>query len=695
MDVKKDIRFRVYLSFMGIVLLAVAIIFKALAIQVGEGPKLRAQAERAHTKKETLYPERGNIYSEDGTLLSSTIPQFDLRIDFGAINKDTFHFYLDSLSRRMAATFKDASADDYKRELKSGFNDQDRYWLIHKNVPYYQYQDVRTYPILFKGKNRGGFIVEPHSRRVNPYGMLAYRTIGLWRENSENVGLEHKYDSILSGKEGTRIVRKTTGATWMPIEGSEVDPVNGMDIVTTIDINIQDVAEHSLKDVLEKYNCQYGTAIVMEVQTGKIRAMANLGRQPDGSYWEDYNYALIPTEPGSTFKLMSLFSLIDDGYVTINSTVDAQGGAAVFGNQRVVDDHHGLGVITVKKAFAMSSNVAFAKMVNQYYKNDPMKYISHLQKFGLNKRTGIDLTGEQAPMIKTTASKSWNKVTSLPWIGYGYESRITPMHTLMVYNAIANGGKMMKPYLVSSVQEYGLPVKEFAPTVLINSMGKATTVKQVQEAMRDVVVEGTAKAIQSPYYDAAGKTGTAQVADKGISYADGVKQGSFVGYFPYDKPRYTIAVLVRSTPHGVYYGAVVGAPVFKAIADKLYATHIGGWKAPADSLVQEKSLVAKKAVGNSLNSVMSVLGFAKTANVGFNDLFSLKSTDGGHYTVEKSTTVKNVVPDVSGMGLRDALFVLENAGLKVTIAGMGKVLTQSVPPGNAIVKGQNIHIQLG
>jgi cell division protein FtsI (penicillin-binding protein 3) len=695
MDVKKDIRFRVYLSFTGIVVLAVAIIVKAFAIQVNEGASLRAQAEKAHTKKETLYPERGNIYSEDGTLLSSTIPQFDLRVDFKAINKDTFQYYVDTLSQCMAGLFKDASPDDYKRQMRSAFKNGDRYWLIRRNAPYYQYQAVRNFPIFKKGKNRGGFIAEPRSKRVNPYGMLAYRTIGLWRENAANIGLEQKYDSILCGKEGTRIIRKTTGATWMPIEGSEVDPVNGQDIVTTIDINIQDATEHALLDVLTKNNCQYGTAIVMEVKTGKIRALANLGRQANGGYWEDFNYALLPTEPGSTFKLMSLYSLLEDGYVTINDNVNAQGGVAVFGNQRVVDDHHGLGVITIKKAFAQSSNVAFAKLINQYYHDDPMKYIHHLQKLKLNIKTGIDLSGERRPMIKTTDSKSWNKVTSLPWIGYGYESLITPLHTCMVYNAVANGGKMMKPYLVSSVQEYGMPVKEFKPVVLEESIGKPSTIKQMQQAMRAVVEEGTARGIQSPYYTAAGKTGTAQVADKGISYADGVRQGSFVGYFPYENPQYTIAVVVRSTPHGAYYGAVVGAPVFKAIADKLYATRIGGWKAPADSLVKTRRMVAKKSTVESLNTVMTALGFAKPASSTWNGLAFLQTDSSGKYAVQKITTTKNMVPDVSGMGLRDALYILETSGLHVTITGNGKVVSQSLPAGNRIIKGQRIHLQLG
>ncbi|MFT4060981.1 MAG: penicillin-binding protein [Edaphocola sp.] len=694
MSFKKDIRFRVYLSFTGMVLLAVAIIVKAIAIQVSEGDELQAQAEKAHTKKETLYPERGNIYGEDGTLLSSTIPQFDLRVDFKAINKDTFNKYVDTLSVCMASLFKDAAAEDYRRQLRAAFNHGDRYWLIKKSAPYFQYQAVRNFPIFNKGKNKGGFIAESHSRRVNPYGMLAYRTIGLWRENAQNIGLEQRYDTVLKGKEGTRIIRKTTGATWMPIEGSEVDPENGNDIVTTIDINVQDVAEHALLDVLTKYNCQYGTAIVMETHTGKIRALANLGRQSDGSYWEDFNYAMIPTEPGSTFKLMSLFSLLEDGYVTVNSNVNAFGGVARFGNQRVVDDHHGLGVITIKKAFAQSSNVAFAWLVNHYYQSEPMKYIKHLQHLQLNKRTGIDLAGERSPMIKTPKSERWNKVTSLPWIGYGYESLITPMHTLMVYNAVANNGTMVKPYLVSAIKEYGITTKEFKPTVLVDKIGKPSTIRQMREAMHAVVEEGTARSIKSPFYGAAGKTGTAQVADKGISYADGVRQGSFVGFFPYDKPQYTIAVVVRSTPHGAYYGAVVAAPVFKAIADKLYATHIGGWQA-TDTVNKRANVVAKKATQESLVQVMEILGYGHPKASRWDGLALLKTDSVGHYALQQQALPKSEVPDVNGMGLRDALYILERSGLRVSVSGNGKVLNQSLPAGNKIVKGQHIHLQLG
>jgi cell division protein FtsI (penicillin-binding protein 3) len=692
MDVKRDIRFRVYLSFTGILVLAAAVVVKAVLIQTNEGEALRAQAERAHTRKEVLLPERGNIYGEDGALLSSTIPQFDLRVDFKAIQPDTFSYYVDTIASALAGIFNDVDAREYKRQLKAAFRQGERYWLLKKNAPFYQYQAVRDLPVFNKGKNKGGLIAESRSKRVNPYGMLAYRTIGLWRENAGNIGLEQRYDSVLSGRAGARIMRKTSRATWVPISGSEVDPQNGQDIVTTIDIGIQEATEQALLDVLQKNNSQYGTAIVMEVKTGKIKALANLGRQKDGSYWEDYNYALIPTEPGSTFKLMSLYALLEDGFINVNNTVHAGSGVAVFGRQRVVDDHANLGSVSLKHAFAQSSNVVFAHLVNKHYGASPMKYIKHLHRLKLNEPTGIDLAGEQKPLIKTPSDKYWNKQTSLPWISYGYESKITPLHTCMVYNAVANNGKLMKPYLVQGIYEYGLPVKEFEPTVLNEQIGKPATIKQLQQALLAVVEEGTAKGIRSPYYTLAGKTGTAQVADKGIKYADGVRQGSFVGYFPYDKPEYTIAVLVRSAPNGPYYGAVVGAPVFKSIADKLYTNHIGGRKLPA----AEKptgTLVAKNAPAERYREAISALGWGIDNADGQGPARIAQS--GSRYFVEKKQTRKNSIPDVSGMGLKDALFLLEYSGLRVSFSGSGRVISQSIAPGADIEKGKRIHLQLG
>jgi len=676
-----------------IVIFALAIVVKAVSIQVKEGEGLRALSEKTHIREEKLVPERGNIYSEDGTLLMSSTPRFDIRWDSKVITTDTLRKYINEISEGLATILKDHNANYYKTKILNAHKKKDRYFLVCKNAKYYEYQQIRELPIFNKGKNRGGFIVESRSERDNPYKMLAYRTLGLWRPNAANVGLEQRYDSTLSGTEGSRVLRKTTGNVWIPIEDMVVEPENGKDIVTTIDINIQDVAEHALLESLEKHKCQFGTVIVMEVATGKIKALANLGRQPDGSYWEDYNYALTLSEPGSTFKLMSLYALLEDKYVNISDNVNVEGGVKQFGKQRIRDDHKGMGVSTVEKACAQSSNVAFAKLVNQYYAKDPMKFINHLQKLHLHKKTGIDLNGERSPVIKTTKSKSWNANTSLPWIAYGYESLITPMHTCMVYNAIANNGRLMKPYLVSEIKEYGQSIQVIEPTVLEEKIASDKTIKQLRKAMEEVVETGTGKTVKSKLYNAGGKTGTAQVADHIVRYSDGVKQGSFVGYFPAENPKYTIMVLVRSVPHGAYYGAVVAAPVFKTIADKLYASHIGGWATPEEEYGKTKKTIVKNAYSDDIKGAMQAVGL-NTDGLNFDGYVSHSVDAKGNMTLNTMTIKNNVVPNVVGMGLKDAIYLLEIAGLTVQIQGVGAVAEQSLAVGAPVKKGQAIQLVL-
>ncbi|HET8573453.1 MAG TPA: penicillin-binding protein [Edaphocola sp.] len=694
MSVKRDIRFRVYVSFTVMVLFGLAVIIKAFAIQEKDGDALRAKAKRVHIRNQVLPAERGNIYAEDGTLLCSTIPEFDFHVDFSVINKDTFYRYLDTLAFCLSRQFHEGTPGSYRQKLIRGFRKGYRYWTLKEDASYKDYELIRHFPVFNKGQNRGGLIIDARSERKNPYGFLAYRTIGLWRENAPNVGLEKEYDTILSGTPGYRVIRKTTGGVWMPVEGSEVDPVNGEDIVTTIDIDIQDIAEHALLDVLEKYNCAYGTAIVMEVKTGKIRALANLGRQEDGSYHEDFNYALIPTEPGSTFKLFSLLALLEDGYVNINDHINVGSGVAYFGRQKLVDDHLGLGNITIKEALAHSSNVAFAKLIDKYYRDNPRKYIHHLLALRLNKRTGIDLPGERQPYIKSPDSKSWNKTTSLPWIAYGYESRITPLHTCMVYNAVANNGAMMKPYLVSAIKEYGKTVREIKPKTLISHIAGPATIRQLKEALHAVVEDGTAKGIQSPYYNFGGKTGTAQVADKGITYNDGVRQGSFVGFFPLKNPQYTICVLARSAPHGVYYGAALGAPVFQAIANRLYATKVGGWILP-DTLASVRRPFDQPALNETYAPIADALGWHVTfpqQNEKLVDLIHGK--DKNDIKKEIVPLTEGIIPDLRGLGLKDALDILEQENIQVNVSGSGRVAEQSIPAGSKIKKGQTIHLIL-
>lgn len=695
MDIKKDIRFRVYITFTFICLFGLAIIVKATLIQVDEGPKLKAMAREMHTRFDTLLAERGNIYTEDGVLLSSSIPEFDVHIDFSVVDSDLFAKNIDSLSLCVSHLFLDKSPEQYKEDFVRAYNEGNKYYLIGRKLKYYQYEELRSFPIFKKGKGHGGFIVDSRETRVTPYNILAYRTIGVFRDSNVS-GLEATYNKDLIGENGRRVVQKSTGNTWIPVDGSEIDPQNGKDIVTTLDINVQDVAEHALMSILQKYECLYGTCIVMEVSTGKIRTLVNLGRQQDGSYWEDFNYAMIPTEPGSTFKLVTLISLLNDKCITVDDMVDAQGGAIRFGNRTMRDSHLGLHVMPIWKAYAESSNAAMAWLAYKYYASNPSKYVSHLLGLHLDRSTGLDLLGERRSVVIRPGSQSWSN-TSLPWMATGYGVMITPMHTCMLYNSIANNGKMMKPYLVSAIKEYGKEVKTFHP-IEIEKVADSGVVAQLQKCMRAVVTEGTAKGIESPYYTMAGKTGTAQVSDKGIRYSDGVYQGSFVGFLPADKPKYTICVVIRTKPHSAaYYGGAIAAPVFRMVADKIFSENMGAWAGPLDSLAKKGTTVipAKAATARNYEVMLSALD--KHTPVSFdymNTMAQLVSDTNKHISVQRKAIYKNIVPDVTGMGLKDAVFMLESSGMQVQIVGKGKVQGQSIPAGTRVVKGQNITLEL-
>ncbi len=703
MNIKKDIRFRVYVAFTCICMLGIAIIIKAAMIQVKEGDELRNLSKQMRLRSDTLYAERGNIYSEDGQMLSSSIPEFNAYVDFMVIPQDTFNHYLDTLSQCLANLFKDRPASVYKQKLQQAYNEKRRYYALRKNMPYYHYQEIRTFPIFNKGQNKGGLIIETKTKRQNPYGILAFRTIGLWRPGiwidgklQKNViGLEATHDKVLTGINGSRMLQKHTGSVWVPIQGTEVEPRNGYDVITTLDFNIQDVAEHAMKSILEKHNCQYGTCIVMEVSTGKIRAMVNLGATDSGTYWEDFNYALVPTEPGSTFKLTTLLALLNDKYITINDKVDAEGGAIRFGKSVMKDSHLGLRQTTVKDAFAQSSNAVMAKLLYQHYFKNPEQYIAYLRKIGLDKPTGIDLPGERKPVILTPESKMWSG-TTLPWMATGYSVMVSPLQMCMIYNAVANNGRIMKPYLTHSIREYGRDIKIFQP-IEIGTLGDSSAVAQIQECVKQVSLTGTARHIQSPHYTIAGKTGTAQVADRGISYRDRVYQGSFIGYFPADKPKYTIAVVIRTKPHPrTYYGGTIAAPVFRMIADKVFAMGLGSWEGPLDSFARISKGIIPTAVATAGNTykILEQLNlqipnpFPQTVPA------QLVTDSSGRLTWQKVDAYKGIVPEVKGMGLKDAVYLLEQAGLHVQIKGSGIVKSQSVAPGVPVEKGQTIILEL-
>jgi cell division protein FtsI (penicillin-binding protein 3) len=693
--IKKDIKFRVYLSFILLCAFAAAIIFKAAHIQVTQGKQLVQLFKDNYIRVDTIQPDRGNIYSDDGSLLSTSLPVFDIFVDFKTIHKDTFTKHVNELAAQLSKLFNDKPAAEYLSILNQQYTAKHRYFKLKNDISYDKYIAIQKLPILKYGPNKGGFKSEAIGRRINPFQMLGNRMIGSYRPNVPNVGLEGSFDDVLKGKIGVRVERKLSSDVWMPIEETELDPENGKDIVTNINVNTQDIAENALLKVLEKEQAAFGTCIVMETKTGKIKAMANLGRQANGSYAEDYNYALQPIEPGSTFKINALLSAIDDGFVTLDDKINANGGVCYFANQKMSDSHLGLGTISIKDAFSHSSNVACAKLIYNNYLKNPAQFIKHLKDMQIDKPTGVDILGEAKPRI-ARINQEFTNPASLAWLAIGYEVMVTPLRTCMVYNTIANNGVMMKPYIVNEVMEYGRSIKKIEPTVLAKNICKPTTIAQLKDAAYAVVEEGTGKALKNNVYSICGKTGTAQVADKGIKYSDKVYHGSFVGFFPKDDPMYTICVVIR-TKKGAsnYYGGQIALPVFKEVADRLYAIstkhHIAiqndtipsSQKTCANGMLYANMQFLNKQLNCFTNYPASVGTYIN----GFAD-----ST--GNLTLKAVNVDKVTVPNVIGMGLRDAVKVLELAQLHVNVKGKGKVISQSLQPGNNYRKGQLIYITL-
>lgn len=705
MEIRKDILWRVHLCFLGIIILGVTIMGRAVYIQRVQGDYWRTLAQKQHLKYIKTDAERGTIFSEDGNMLSTSIPVFDVYIDFGADGlrqKGGKRFYsnVDSLSLHLSELFEDANKAQYKKRLLAGYKKRLRYYSLKKKVSFEDYVKLRDFPLVRQGRNKSGFIIEVRDNRVNPYVLLANRTIGLSRgDTSKNVGLERSYDQVLKGETGRRLVRYSAGA-YIPVDGAEISPENGKDIVTTIDTYIQDIAENALMKMMVSNNSLHGTCIVMEVKTGKIKAIANLGRMQDGQYWEDYNYGLgRRTEPGSVFKITTLLSLLEDNYVDTSSIVDCEGGAKNFYGLTIHDSHKGTGKITVKEAFAMSSNVAFAKLADQYYHSQPQKYIDHLKYLRLNRPSGIDIVGTAAPYIKEPSSKYWTK-TTIPYMAHGYEELVTPLQMMMVYNAVANDGRMMKPYLVNSVNEMGNVVQQFKPEVLVDAICSRETLGKLKACLLGVVesVNGTAHALKTPSYLFGGKTGTAVTAmdNRGYNKANKIYQSAFMGFFPYDKPKYTIAVVIQNTRESKHvYGGSVAGPVFREVADKIYASKIAQVPFSEYALTADHRFYRLYGSTFDLQHIFKTLGYTTPKGEGKQPWSVAYLQNGRAETVANPGLLNNTsVPDVIGMGLKDAVAILEQAGLKVGVKGRGKVVKQSVSLNTPVKKGELINIEL-
>jgi cell division protein FtsI (penicillin-binding protein 3) len=698
MEMKKEILVRTYLVYLGLVVFCLLIIGKVLYIQIGEGKYWRSMADSAHIRFESIQAERGTIYSEAGDVLSTSVPEFDIYVDFqadGLIEKEGLLYYqlADSLARGLAKLFKDKSTGEYRKMLDKGFRSKDRFVLLKRKISFVEYEELKQLPLVRLGKNKSGFIAVVRMKRLYPYRLLANRTIGIARD-SNKVGLERKYDSYLGGSNGKRLVRYIAGGAGVPIEGTDEEPKDGNDIITTLDVHIQEMAQQALERMMISNEAVRGTCIVMEVKTGKIRAIANLGRQPDGNYWEDYNYALTASEPGSTWKLVTLMSVLQDHKVDLQSIVDLEGGRWQVAGQTVYDSEvHGMHAATVQQAFEKSSNVGMAKLVYVHYGSQPSRFLEHIRRMKMDSITGIDLPGESRPAIYKPGSRNWSN-TTLPWMGFGYNLTITPMHTAMLYNAIANGGKMMKPYLVNALVKDGAIVKQITPTVLNEAVCSPEVVQMLRTCMEGVVTQGTARGIKTDAYTFAGKTGTALVADKGIRYSDKVYQSSFAGYFPANDPQYTIVVVIRNKAHAAkFYGGAVAGPVFREVADRIYATHL--FKKPdintnkADSV--PVSLLARQ---ETIKQFSKSVGW-KLKDSSAQQAVAVLQVSPAEGKVLRGTQIpSNQMPPLQGIGLKDALAICEEKGLLVTIAGKGRVATQSIAAGLEIRKGQTIHLQL-
>jgi cell division protein FtsI (penicillin-binding protein 3) len=668
-----------------------AVLARVFQIQVVEGDEWRQKSDNLTIDYRTIDAVRGNIYAVDGSLLATSVPKYEVRFDpnADAVTDVVFNENIDSLSWYLADLFKDRSVASYKSELINARLKNKRYYLIRRNVKFTDLKALREFPIFRRGRYKGGFIYVQQNKRQKPFRVLAARTIGYDRENGARVGLEAAYHKELRGISGKRLEKKIAGGTWMPLSDSDdIEPQDGYDLVTTIDINIQDVAEAALERQLREQEAVYGCVVLMEVGTGEIRAIANLSRGSDGSYKERYNYAIgAATEPGSTIKLASWMSLLEDGFVDLDDKIQTGNGKHVFYKTTMYDSHEGgFGEISVLEAFAKSSNIAVAKTVEKYYKADPQKFINHFYQMRLNKPLGVEISGEGIPYIKSANDSTWSGL-SLPWISHGYELQLTPMQLLTFYNAVANDGRMMKPMFAKSITNYGDVVKQFHPVILKESIASKETIKKARTMLEAVVTDGTAKNLQNASFSIAGKTGTAQIS-KGSSGYKGKKsyQASFCGYFPADKPLYSCIVVVNAPSKNVYYGNLVAGPIFKEIANKVYSTSLNAQdeleKSDLANSRRPRIPISKNGDYDDLSDVYEELSVPFTSRE--NAQWVAVSTGMDSVSVYGKRHVENIVPNVVGMDVEDAVYLLENKGVRVEIEGRGVVKYQSIAPGLSI-----------
>ena len=662
----KNIMTRLYIVAACLFLFAAAVVFKLVSIQMVQGDKYKALAMKRTEKMFTIAPNRGNLYSDDGSLLATSVTKYTIRFDAVTVSQRDFETLVLPLSNALGDQFG-KSPSHYEKLLRKARINKNRYALIARNIEYSDYIKVKTFPLFNQGPYKGGLIVEQRTVREHPLGKIAERSVGYERfdENgyATRVGLEGAFGNYLRGIEGKRLKQKIAKGQWKPIGlDNIVEPKDGYDVISTININIQDIAHHALLSQLEKYKAEHGCVIVMETNTGEIKAISNLGRTEDGKYYERLNYAIGEShEPGSTFKLMSLVAALEDGKVDTSSVIDTEKGRWRIYDRTVRDSKHGgYGKISVARAFEVSSNTAFAKMIHENYKTEPDRFVNLLMDMGLHNELNMPIKGEGKPVIRQPGDKGWSGV-SLAWMSHGYEVALTPLQTLAFYNAIANGGELLRPRLIKEVREWNKTIHRFEKKVIHPAIASEETVDQVQQLLKNVVEKehGTGHRLYSPDFSMSGKTGTAQ---KNYVARDPDKLAyisTFAGYFPADNPKYSCIVVIHEPDKSVgYYGADVSGPVFKSIAHKIYSN----------------------------NPIIDEVRSLQPENEQLDE-------DYQRYYAEAQRQHQHV-PNVKGMSGMDAISILENLGLEVEVKGNGKVKKQSISQGTALEKGKKIVLEL-
>jgi len=693
MDKKNEVLVRVYVLLAFFALIAVLMIGRVIKISQFEGDKWRGKADN-NIQWVEVESERGNIFDSRGNILATSLPFFDIRMDLLASKDEVFKAGIDSLSIMLAKDFPDlGSAASWKtrlsRDRKLGIEQKKkgvRYTKIVDNITLDQLAKLKTYPILRNGKYRGGLIVLRKNKRFKPFGELASRTIGKDRINADKVGLEEAYDKVLSGPVSNVLMKKVSGGVKVPLfDPSELKVEKGNDLVTTLDMVMQDLVHKELSQAVLNHKASAGTAILMDTKSGAIKAISNLQNGKDGLS-EVRNYAVARLgEPGSTFKLASYLAMMEDANLQLNESVNLNGGKKKFYNLTMRDSHlHGKFNVSAADAFKMSSNVGVASLAMKLYPNyeAQQSFIERLESFGLTSKTGTEIKGESEPKVKSprVSGQHWNG-TTLPWMAHGYEAMFTPLQILNFCNAIANGGDLMKPYLVSKILKNGEVWETFENKVLVKQIASAESIRKMQALLKATVLDGTGKSVRSDLVDIAGKTGTTRVnyVDK-----DAKKQydASFVGYFPADNPKYTLLVQVYN-PRGVhYYGGKVAGPVFKNIAEGVMLIDDQLMNRLEDEDSGELVTSYHAGFADDYDVVLDYLGL-KAAVPSRNRWVDITPKD-DELTVERKKILKNKIPDVKGMGLRDAVYVMENLGVKYKVYGVGRVWRQTVKPGEDI-----------